>query len=43
MRWIPVNGIIMKISGRIKPEIKLLLPVAYSFGVYIGVDNVWLP
>lgn len=39
---IPVDGVIVKISSRVKPEVKLLFPLAYSLCIYICMDNVWL-
>lgn len=37
---IPKNGVVMEISSRVKPKVKLHLSVANSFTKHIGVKNV---
>lgn len=38
----PENGISMKISSRVKPEVYSLFPVTLSMGVYISLNGVRL-
>jgi hypothetical protein len=38
--WIPKDGISVKISSWIKPEIELLLSVTLALAEYIGVKDV---
>ena len=39
---IPVDGVIVKISSWVKPEVKLLLSASFSLCIYVGIDSVWL-
>ena len=38
--WVPEDGIGVEISSWIKPEVKLLLPVAFALAKHIGMKNV---
>lgn len=39
---IPVNGVIVKISSWVKPEVELLLSVSFSLCEHVSIDSVWL-
>jgi hypothetical protein len=38
--WVPKDGIGVEISSWIKPEIKLLLLVAFALAIHISMKNV---
>lgn len=40
MLGFPDNGVSVKVSGGVKPQIKLLLPVSLALSEYIGVYNI---
>lgn len=43
MPGVPNDRVGMEVLGRIEPEMKLLLPVALSLSVHIGMDRIWVP
>lgn len=40
MLRLPDDGVSVEVSGGVKPEIELLLPIAFALSVDIGVKNI---
>jgi len=41
--WLPDDGVSVEVSGGIKPEIELLLSVAFALGEDVCVKNIGIP